>query len=62
MQRRKRTGFGRQTITYALRIDGNADAGERFEIEEESEMQGGDVLLSSDDVGEVVAWIEENRP
>jgi len=62
MLRKARTSFGRQTIIYTLRIDSSADEGGRFEIEEEPEMQGGEVLLSTDDASEVVVWIEENRP
>jgi hypothetical protein len=62
MRHKEQTGFGQQAITYTLRIDDSAEEGDRFEIEEQSEMQGGDVKLATDDPNEVVAWIEENRP
>jgi hypothetical protein len=62
MRRRHRTGCGWQTLIYSPRIDPAADEVGRFEIEEESEMQGGDTKLVTDDASEVGAWIEENRP
>ena len=57
---RQLTPLGWQTVIYRLTIDEEAEEG-RYEIAEESEYQGGDVLLWTDDADEVVSWIAERR-
>ena len=41
--------------------EGSSEGGIQYEISEESEYQGGDVLLSTEDVDEVVEWIGERQ-
>ena len=54
------TGIGPQIIIYLLIVRDSPEEDEsRYEINEESEYQGGDNLLSTDDSSEVVFWIEE---
>lgn len=54
------TGIGPQIIIYSMIVrDSPEDDEVRYEINEESEYQGGDNLLSADDPSEVVFWIEE---
>jgi hypothetical protein len=55
---RELTGLGWQTVVYCLTID--EETGE-YEITEESEYQGGDVVLSTDSADEVVSWIWERE-
>jgi len=43
-------------VYYRLTIADDAEDG-RYEIAEESEYQGDDILLCTDDVEEVVSWI-----
>jgi hypothetical protein len=55
---RELTAIGWQTVIYRLTIDDEAEEG-RYEIAEETEYQGDDVLLWTNDADEVVSWIEE---
>lgn len=57
LRHRAQTGFGPQTITYSLLVQDGVDEG-RYEINDESDYQGGDNLLTTDSAEEVVRWIE----
>jgi hypothetical protein len=57
---RELTGYGWQVFIYRLTVDEAADEG-RYEISEELEYQGGDNLLSTDSIDEVVSWIAERQ-
>jgi hypothetical protein len=57
---RELTAIGWQTIIYLLIVRDSPEEDEsRYEINEESEHQGGDNLLTTDDSSEVVFWIGE---
>ena len=54
------TGMGPQIIIYSLIVLDNPEEDESlYEINEESEYQGSDSLLATDDPSEVIFWIEE---
>jgi hypothetical protein len=55
---RQLTSLGWQTFIYRLTIDEETDEG-RYEIAEETEYQGDDILLWTDDVDEIVSWIAD---
>jgi hypothetical protein len=64
LSHKQRTGMGWQQMVYVLVIQtaGSArndpDKLPVYEIREETEYQGGETLVETDDVDDVVAWIE----
>ena len=60
MRHRERCGSGGwSVVTYSLRIEADDEGQPVFEIVEEVEDVGEDIVVSSADPGEAVAWIEE---
>lgn len=59
LRHRERTWMGWNTVIYTLRIDEDDDGQPLFEIVEETEYLGGDIILASSDPDEVAYRIRE---
>ena len=57
LQHRKPTWLGWQDIIYCLIVDDDAQPGDRYTIESQSESSGNDTILTTDAPDEVEAWI-----
>lgn len=58
LRHKEETWTGKQTITYTLAVDDNAEPGGRYVIDSDSDDSGGDCMLATDDLAEVRSWIE----
>jgi len=59
LSHRTRTGGGWADVTYVLRIEEDDEGQPQFEITEETEDMGGDVVVCSTDADEAAYWITE---